>query len=266
MPRPRTWSDSDLQKAAASCKTWKDICAQLGVPVGGKTVEALRRRTSELGIDVDHLYGGGRRGKREEVSDEQLRALVQAATSWSDLSRKLGYTTIAKGKFDLRLRARVIDLGIATDHFQGRGFNGIAPFDSPTGSPFGHEPDPRNLRLAATGRAIAWFAERGYVVSTPVEPAVYDLIVDVGSVMYRVQVKSSSRSNQVVDLSRNRYRPDRPASKTVGFMCKGPYDPGTIDYFFIVLANGNCYLIPYDVIGQRLEARMGGRYQNFRVV
>ena len=51
MPRHRTWTDDSLRIAIAASRSWKDVCESLAVPVGGKTVNSLRRRADELGLD-----------------------------------------------------------------------------------------------------------------------------------------------------------------------------------------------------------------------
>lgn len=50
----------------------------------------------------------------------------------------------------------------------------------------------RKLGAIAVAKAIAWFTENGYNVSVPVsETQRYDLIVEKGSICYRVETKSS---------------------------------------------------------------------------
>jgi len=162
------------------------------------------------------------------------------------------------------LAQRVEDLGLSIGHFRELGYNGLTSFAA--GPVVFAAPDPRRLRFAAIGRAIAWFAERGCVVSTPVEPAVYDLLVDAGPEdLYKVQVKSSTSAQREVGFSRSGYDNTRPNRTSAGFVRRTPYTPGDVDYFFVVLGDGSLYLIPYDVIGQRLSARLGARYDGFKV-
>jgi len=267
MPRHRAWSDQSLKDVLAKSTSWKDVCLRLGVPVGGKTVNSLRRRAIELGLDVGHLYGGGRRGLREfTVTDDHLAGLVRASVSWHDLALRLGYRSALRGAQYRRVRARIEQLGLTTTHFMSRGYNGLRPHLPNEDMTFEAPPDPKRLRFAAIGKAIFWFAERGYVVATPVEPAPYDLLVDTGdSGIKRVQVKSSASCRREVITTRSVYRTDRPGCRTTGLVQQEPYQPGVIDYFFIVMVDGSVYLIPYGIVGPKRSIRMGHRYQEYRV-
>ncbi|WP_433261961.1 group I intron-associated PD-(D/E)XK endonuclease [Micromonospora vinacea] len=234
--------------------------------MGGKTVASLRNRADLLKFDYTHLYGKGhRRPVIAAVTDERLRELVLQSRSWNHLAQGLGYA--ASNTKDTgwrpRVEARINALGLSTEHFQGRGFNGLAPLaHEPV---FTADPTPERLRVAATGKAIAWFSERGYTVSLPVEPAVYDLIVDSPNGLDRIQVKSSAAADRGVHCSRTLYDTTRPGSASTGRYTRRPYEPGEIDYFFIVMADGGMYLLPYEVIGRSMKITVGARYEQFRV-
>jgi hypothetical protein len=102
-------------------------------------------------------------------------------------------------------------------------------------------------------------------VSLPVEPAVYDLIVDSPQGLDRIQVKSSAASDRLVGFRRTVYDNSRPGTRSSGNFRSAPYEPGQIDYFFVVLIDGSLYLIPYEVIGRRMSAVLGERYKEFQV-
>ncbi|RKR87587.1 hypothetical protein BDK92_1870 [Micromonospora pisi] len=236
----------------------------LAVPVGGKTFNSLRERAETIGLDYSHLYGNGqRRPIIAAVSDDRLRELVPRCRSWNHLASEIGYSNSRGGGWRDRLAERIKTLGLSTEHFRGRGFNGLVPFANEP--EFTSEPTAERLRVAATGKAIAWFSERGYVVSLPVEPAVYDLIVDSRDRLDRVQVKSSTAASRRVNFSRTVYDNQHPGRVSTGYIRNAPYEPGEIDYFFVVLVDGSMYLLPYSVIGRRVSAIMGQRYEEFRV-
>jgi hypothetical protein len=83
------------------------------------------------------------------------------------------------------------------------------------------------------------------MVSHPAEPRPYDLAVEADGILYRVQVKSVTGKDHkssawICRLGQNpRYR------KTV------LYDPDDIDFFFIVTAADEYYIVPIEeVAGQ----------------
>ncbi|NYF59472.1 group I intron-associated PD-(D/E)XK endonuclease [Micromonospora purpureochromogenes] len=264
MPRPRTWTDEGLRNALPGARSWKDVCETLSVPIGGKTFKSLRDRAEALGLDYSHLYGNGqRRPVIEAVSDDRLRELVPQCRSWNHLALEIGYANSRQGGWRPRLAARIDALGLSVEHFRGRGFNGLTPFtNEPT---FTADPTPERLRVAATGKAIAWFSERGYVVSLPVEPATYDLIVDSPNGLDRIQVKSSTTTSRTVKFTRTVYDNQQPGRTSTGYFRSAPYEPDETDYFFVVLGDGSMYVLPYEVIGRRSTANMGERYEEFRV-
>ncbi|MFU8874009.1 group I intron-associated PD-(D/E)XK endonuclease [Micromonospora sp. SL4-19] len=264
MPRPRLWTHDQLRNVLPSARSWKEVCETLNVPIGGKTFKSLRKRADSLGLGYSHLYGNGyRHPVIKAVGDDRLRELVPQCRSWNHLAQEIGYANSRQGGWRPKLAARIEALGLSVEHFQGRGFNGLVPFaNEPT---FTADPRPQRLRVAATGKAIAWFSERGYVVSLPVEPAVYDLIVDSPNGFDRVQVKSSTTADRSVQFTRTVYDNRQPGQKSSGYVRSAPYEPGDIDYFFVVLGDGSMYLLPYDVIGRRKTANMGKRYEQFRV-
>jgi hypothetical protein len=108
---------------------------------------------------------------------------------------------------------------------------------------------PETLRTAASALAMAWFTLRGCAVALPVEPQEYDLLVTTAKGIQRVQVKSCASRNGDgrwrVGVGRRPYVLDKSASKM-------PYDPDSIDLFFIVLGDGSIYVIPSSVLAGRV--------------
>ncbi len=104
---------------------------------------------------------------------------------------------------------------------------------------------------------MAWFTLRGCAVALPIEPQAYDLLVTTSDGIQRVQVKSCASRNAKgywhVGIGRRPYVLDKSASKM-------PYDPESIDLFFIVLGDGSIYVIPSSV----LAGRVGISAENYR--
>jgi hypothetical protein len=220
----------------------------------------MKDLADELAINTGHLYGGGDRGRRElSVSDEQLAEIISTATSWTDVARRFGYATTLRGMQAKRIADRVDRLGLSTTHFRARGYNGRDPFPA-IPSAFKSAPDPKRLRGAAEGKAIAWFVERGYGVSLPLEAEPYDLIVDGrDGQLHRIQVKSSTQADRSCGFTRHSW--DRTKSQ----WGRVSYEPGDVDYFFVVLIDGSLYLIPYEVIGRSRKIVVGPLYEEFRI-
>ena len=98
---------------------------------------------------------------------------------------------------------------------------------------------------AGLSYAIAYFGCNGYTVSVPLNDTQdYDLIVDDGTSLKRVQVKATSQMkgrDYVVSL--------KSCGGTKGAIYKTVKDTN-IDLLFVLCANKDAYLIPKDVITQ----------------
>jgi hypothetical protein len=78
----------------------------------------------------------------------------------------------------------------------------------------------------ATARAIATFTAMGYDVSIPLtESAAYDLVVDDGAALARVQCKFASDSRRQVDLRRIH-------SNSTGYVVKRT-EEGAYDWLYV---------------------------------
>jgi hypothetical protein len=53
--RPRSWTDDQLRAAVAASTRLIDVLRRLDLSVGGGTLDAVRNRIIELGIDCSHL-------------------------------------------------------------------------------------------------------------------------------------------------------------------------------------------------------------------
>jgi hypothetical protein len=115
--------------------------------------------------------------------------------------------------------------------------------------------------------AMQWFLERGYLVSVPIEPAPYDLVTESDEGLQRVQVKSTSRRNPkgsyVVRLTRTVYVPGAKPNASGSYRAV-PYEPGVIDYFFILTRSRDIYLIPAPVVAGATNIAVA-RYDKFKV-
>jgi hypothetical protein len=96
----------------------------------------------------------------------------------------------------------------------------------------------------ATSRAIATFTAMGYDVSIPLtESAAYDLIVDTGQVLVRVQCKFANNSRNQVDLRRIH-------SNSTGYVVK-PTEENSYDWLFVLDGSDSEYLIKRCPAGRR---------------
>ena len=104
------------------------------------------------------------------------------------------------------------------------------------------------MRVAGASIAASWFGLCGFSVLFPIEPATYDLVVEMPDGLSRVLVKtttSNGRNGWQVGVGRRPYsiRKDAPLVT---------YDPDVIDYFFIIDGDLTMYLIPSRVIAGRV--------------
>lgn len=107
------------------------------------------------------------------------------------------------------------------------------------------------------GQAIAYYTAKHYVVSLPLNDSQsYDLIVDAGSGLKRVQVKTTASKDRTVELrstggnkSRNTYK---------------PFDKCGSDLLF-VWSEGDMYEIPVSAIEGTTRISLGPKYAGYKV-
>jgi hypothetical protein len=238
MARPskseRSWSDAQLKDAVAASANWRNVMRALGLNANSAgAVRIVRRHVVRLGLDTSHF-----RGKRT-WSDAQLRRAVINARSWDELLTTLGLAP-RSGEGRVRVKAHAMRLGLALAHLEDP--NAMSPGSAEV------KPDLRYLRDAATSIAASWFSLCGFNAAIPLEPAVYDLLVAMPEGIRRVQVKTTTcfgKDGWTVVVGRRPYSVGNRERLV-------PYDPESIDWFFIVDGDLTIYLIPSLVIAGRV--------------
>lgn len=96
----------------------------------------------------------------------------------------------------------------------------------------------------AVAKAIHTFTSMGYDVAKPLtESAAYDLIVDTGEGLFRVQVRYWGGERREVELRRIH-------SNAQGYVIKKT-SPGAYDWLYILAADGREYLLRHCLAGRR---------------
>ncbi|MGW5188794.1 hypothetical protein ACWEOO_06035 [Kribbella sp. NPDC004138] len=233
----RTWNDDDLRQAAAENHSWRGVARALGLKgTSAGTVRSLKKHAERLALDTAHFTG------QRQWSDRKLREVMRDATCWADVIAGLGVSDGAESR--VRIKGHAVRLGLDCSKLRP------SPSSQPTTEPFQLTLRPEMLRAAAPALAMAWFTLHGCAVALPMEPEVYDLLVTTTDGIQRVQVKSCASRNGRgywdVGIGRRPYVLDKTAGKM-------PYDPDTIDLFFIVLGDGSIYVIPSSVLAGRVS-------------
>lgn len=113
------------------------------------------------------------------------------------------------------------------------------------------------------GQAIAYFTAKGYIISIPINDSQnYDLIIDDGNKLNKVQVKTtrylvSSSSYQVELRTRTHYHGKFYSEKGLG---------KDIDLVFILCENGDRYLIPRKEIKAETAITVGNKYKKYLII
>jgi len=209
---------------------------QLGFkPTSTNSLRRIKQAAVNLGLDTSHFRG------QRRWSDIQLREAVTRGTNWAEVLRLVELNDNADSRASVK--AHSVRLRLDTQHLQP------APVDDLSEDLFAGAAQTSLLRSAAGAIATAWFTLRGMPVAVPAEPQVYDLLVTTPEGIQRVQVKSTTSKTKSgswqVGIGRRPYSLDKTAGKA-------PYDPDTIDSFFIVDGVGRIYLIPSKVLAGRV--------------
>ena len=112
------------------------------------------------------------------------------------------------------------------------------------------------------GAAIGYFSSLGWKVLIPLsDNQPYDLVIDDGVALKKVQVKTSKHKDRydkyVVTLSTS-------GGNKTGTKVK-KFDNSVVDLLFILLEDGKRYLIPANYVEAKRAIQMGEGYKEFLV-
>jgi hypothetical protein len=224
-----------------------------------------------LDLDITHLAVPGTGAKPIlhatgplAPDRDDFAAAIGRAHSWAEVLDCVGLGR-SSGAYKWVQRAAT-ELGIDTGHFTGQAW-AARPVEA-IDLPFQREPSDANLRKASAAIATAWFMHRGYVVSIPVEPARYDLVVEADDGgLARVQVKSTTttdRGRWLVGINRRQYgKGERRNANGARGRCV--YRPDEVDYFFIVTGSSDSYLIPIAATNGAATLTLDSKYAAYKV-
>jgi hypothetical protein len=204
-------------------------------------IRIVRRRAVALGLDASHFQG------KRRWSDAQLAQAVSESSTWEEVLARLGLSI--NGGAPPHIKANAIRLGLDTSHLNRLSHVGRQPSEAPA-EISDLKAELKHLRIAAAATAAAWFTLRGCAVSLPVEPTVYDLLVDAPGGISRVQVKTTTFSTKYGWTVGVGHHPDTHAKRRGQRVA---YDPDVIDLFFIIDGDLTMYLIPSGAIAGRLQ-------------
>lgn len=174
-------------------------------------------------------------------SEAQLRHAVEPATDWQDVADALNVT--ASRQMQITIRRHAAKLGVPSDHL-------------PDGDkPSQQEGRLRHLREAGPTIAAAWFTLRGHAPSIPLEAQPYDLLVDMGEVVQRVQVKTCMSMREVTIARR------LPGTSKGALV---PYGTNEVDAFFLLDGELSIFLIPISEVEGKLRISLA-KHRRFRV-
>ncbi len=231
----RTWSDSQLTDAVAASVSWRGVMRELGLCVtSAGAIRVVRRQVTRLGLDTSHFTG------QRRWSDAQLRKAVASASSWPELVAELGLSPDG-GSQRVRVKAHAARLGLDLSR--------LAPPAGPAAAQRGLKLDLRRLRDSGSAIAAMWFMLCGCNSAFPVEPAHYDLLTAMPDGIKRIQVKTTTyrgKSGWLIQVGRRPY-----SVGNRGLLM--PYDPDTLDFFFIIDGDLTMYLIPSGVLAGRVQ-------------
>ena len=115
--------------------------------------------------------------------------------------------------------------------------------------------------LIGVAAAIDWFTRAGYLVSIPLNDSQpYDLVVDDGMRLLRVQVKTTTSrgpyGNFVVRLE--------TAGGNQSLSTRKPFDNSSSDLLFALTDDDDVYIVPCSAIRTRRTLNMCAKYDCYR--
>ncbi|MFA9446213.1 group I intron-associated PD-(D/E)XK endonuclease [Egicoccus sp. AB-alg6-2] len=114
--------------------------------------------------------------------------------------------------------------------------------------------NPREQGLIGVTDAIGWFGRRGWSLSVPlIDSQPYDLVVDDGERLHRVQVKTTTYRTRygvyVVSLA------TRGGNQS--FHTSKPFDHAAVDLLYVLAEGRSRYLIPSGAFRSRTTLNLG---------
>lgn len=238
--------ETTLRSAIEGCRSWRQVLLTLGLR--SRHTERLRLLCEQWDVPHQHL---AQRAPR----DDQLREVLTTAAGWPEVLRRLGYA-VDSGSARTTVRRHAQRLGLDTRRLAEHPPAAPPPLDAVTWTPH-----LQHLRTAGAHLVAAAFTLAGQRVCWPLEPAVYDLLVDVGDRLLRVQVKTTSRragDSWTCSITRSEY------ADVAGGKRRVTYTSAEIDLFAIVDGHGEIYLIPMDVVSGMTNLVLR-RYTAYRI-
>jgi len=114
---------------------------------------------------------------------------------------------------------------------------------------------------AGLGDCIAYFTSIGATVLIPLTDSQdYDLVIDQGNGLKRVQVKTSTQVNKYGSYSVGL----RLIGGTTGTVLKH-FDATSVELLFVLCSNGSRYLIPTSEFNCKTGIDLGKKYEKFRL-
>lgn len=245
---PLGLTEARLRELVATNRSWRGVLRGAGSRSAHQGRQ-LRKACDELGIDDSHF-------SYHVFTEAQLVEALGTATTWAEALGRLGYAE-DNGSARATIRKHARRMGLAVPQFA------VGPAeseDAPSLTPLRAHLRSAGPMLVASACLLA-----GHRISWPLEPAPYDLLVDTGARLLRVQVKSGTRvvaGSWFCSVMRSEY------ADVAGGKRRAWYSPDEIDVFAIVDGDGEVYWIPIeDVVGQTsLSLRRYGAYRVPRLV
>jgi hypothetical protein len=122
--------------------------------------------------------------------------------------------------------------------------------------------NPREQGLIGFTDAVAWFGGRGWSVSVPlIDSQPYDLVVDDGTQLHRVQVKTTTYRTKYgvycVQLCTN--------GGNQSFRTVKRFDPSACDLLYVLTDARQRYLIPTSAITTTTSLNLGTKAADYRI-
>ena len=110
------------------------------------------------------------------------------------------------------------------------------------------------------GRCISYFTDIGFIVSLPLNDSQkYDLIVDDGNKLHRVQVKTTSRKNKLKTYFAVKL-------EVCSHNFNEPFDKNAVDILFVLCEDETRYCIPSQIINSKTSLTLTEEYNQYMIL